>query len=138
MSSLSGDATPFYRYSRTQAIDDGVLVPTTLLVADEDLARQAGFKWPIAVTSSVARLLEPSEKEIQGDGQSTKGRLWDVLMLLRHRMAASSSGQPLSFHVGMYMDRDGRKARSVDIDLWVAIDTTDGYPALTIMLPEDD
>jgi hypothetical protein len=35
------------------------------------------------------------------------------------------------------MDREGCSAQDLDVDLLAAIDTTDGDPALTIMLPED-
>ncbi len=43
---LFGDL--IFSYTRTQAIDDGVLIDAT------ELARDAGFKWPVALTADVA------------------------------------------------------------------------------------
>ncbi|WP_437769027.1 DUF6573 family protein [Sorangium sp. So ce764] len=64
------------RYSRKQAIEDGVLVDVT------SLAKEAGFKVPVALTSTLRARLQPSEGDIRL-GQSFEGRLWDVLMVLR-------------------------------------------------------
>ena len=62
-------------YSRAQAIEDGVLIDAG------DMAQEAGFKWPLALTSeawadSVAWTEDDSEKQVH---QDQSGRLWDVL-----------------------------------------------------------
>ena len=52
----SDDANPFgeviFGYTRRQAIDDGVLVDVT------EMAREAGFSWPFAMTAEVWALIE--------------------------------------------------------------------------------
>src|SRR5690348_17309253 len=71
------DADIIHTYTREQAIADGVLVDVT------PTAKEAGFKVPVALTSTVRARLEPSEHDASR-GQSFEGRLWDVLMVLRH------------------------------------------------------
>ncbi|WP_437625991.1 DUF6573 family protein [Sorangium sp. So ce1151] len=70
------DADFIHSYSRKQAIEDGVLVNVT------SLAKEAGFKVPVALTAALRARLQPSERDAQM-GQSFDGRLWDVLMVLR-------------------------------------------------------
>ncbi|MBM3126254.1 MAG: hypothetical protein FJZ87_14485 [Chloroflexi bacterium] len=61
---------PIYSYSRAQAIEDGVLVDVT------DIARQVGFRFPVAITCALDDRLQPSRHDL---GQDHDGRLWDVL-----------------------------------------------------------
>ena len=72
---------PIAVYTRQQAIEDGVLVdlmqPETV-----SLVREAGFKFPVAMTAgafaaTVAEIGEPLPA-----GQDIQGRLWDVLWML--------------------------------------------------------
>jgi hypothetical protein len=74
---LFDDSDVIHTYSREQAIADGVLVDVTTT------AKEAGFKFPVALTSAVRARLEPSEHDATR-GQSFEGRLWDVLMVLRY------------------------------------------------------
>src|SRR5689334_11102095 len=89
-SGLFDDAEVIHTYSREDAIRDGVLVDVT------PIAEEAGFKVPIALTSSVWSRLEPSERDAQL-GQSIEGRLWDVLMVLRSR--ANTPAETVMFDV---------------------------------------
>ena len=62
-------------YTRAQAIEDGVLVDVG------STANEAGFKWPVALTSAawadcVAWTDDDSQKQVH---QDQSGRLWDVL-----------------------------------------------------------
>lgn len=70
---------PIYVYSREQAIEDGVLV-----AVPADLAREAGYKHPVAITAGLQAVLEaPSGSE------DYIGRLWDVLSVgMMHFVAA--------------------------------------------------
>ncbi len=43
--SSDSDSEVIYAYTRAQALDDGILVDATAL------AKEAGFKWPVAVTT---------------------------------------------------------------------------------------
>ena len=66
-----------YSYTRRQALDDGVLVDVT------ELAQEAGFVFPMAVTRTLWNdYIEPTESQ-QAAGQSADGRLWDILFMLR-------------------------------------------------------
>ena len=64
-------------YTRAQAIEDGVLIDAG------PMARQAGFKWPVALTTAtwadcVAWSEDDSEQQVP---QDQLGRLWDVLCI---------------------------------------------------------
>ena len=48
---LFDDAEIISRYTRAQAIEDGILVDMTVEPFG-DLAREAGLKWPIAMTAT--------------------------------------------------------------------------------------
>ena len=76
MNDLFKDAEIISAYTRAQAIEDGFLVDIT------EFAREAGCNVPVAVTSGVYLILEPSE-ELQKEGQDLKGRMWDMLWILR-------------------------------------------------------
>src|SRR5437879_6332420 len=62
-----------YSYTRTQAIEDGVLVDVT------PMAREAGFVYPVALTRAVwNRYVEVPEGVT---GQDEIGRLWDIVWM---------------------------------------------------------
>jgi uncharacterized protein DUF6573 len=76
------DAEVIHRYTREQAIADGVIVPVEQLVPDEpDFASQAGWKIPVALTPALAAIVRPTERERDECMQDMKGRLWDVLYM---------------------------------------------------------
>ena len=63
-------------YTRADALADGMLVDVS------ELAREAGFVIPVAVTASVwDECIDWPEESEQGFGQSIDGRLWDVLFM---------------------------------------------------------
>ena len=62
------------RYSRAQALADGVLVDLS------DLAREAGFRCPVAATAAVWSLIETIPAPLQ-HWQDVTGRCWDVLWM---------------------------------------------------------
>lgn len=65
-----------HSYTRAQAIQDGALVDVS------NVAKEAGFKLPVAITHAAwSRYVEvPTGLEIRG--QSVDGRLWGVLFML--------------------------------------------------------
>jgi hypothetical protein len=78
---MSETPDPIHRYTRAQAIADGVLVDVT------ETARQAGIRYPVALTRAAwDRCVRVPEGV---DNQTEAGRLWDVLFLLS--VAASGS-----------------------------------------------
>ena len=80
-----------FRYTRAQAMADGVLVDLTSATDDKGhlLCQQAGFKVPVAITRAAwAKVVEAGGTwKPHGDGetlelkgsQSLTGRLWDVM-----------------------------------------------------------
>ncbi|MGW4275758.1 DUF6573 family protein [Streptomyces seoulensis] len=79
-----------HAYTRARALADGVLV-----AADAELAREAGFRVPVALTSAV---WEGCVAWNEGDSerqtpQDERGRLWDVLTMARHAIRRSGGGE---------------------------------------------
>jgi len=124
-------------YTRAQAIEDGVLVDVS------ELARERGYKFPVAVTSAVwedciAWADEDSKR--QGWPQDQKGRLWDVL-----NMAALATRSPAAMlaedrcRVTLYRVPRHGKARIELVDLVMVIGPGDDpAPVMTIMFPDED
>lgn len=69
------DSDVVYTYSREQALADGDLVDVSAA------AREAGLRFPVALTSIVWRRYV----QLHGEqaGQSLAGRLWDLVWMLR-------------------------------------------------------
>jgi hypothetical protein len=116
-------------YSRAQAIEDGVLVDVS------SVAREAGIKFPVAMTRTVwAKYVEVPEGVIC---QDESGRLWDILWMFRSQ--ASRGGDTLLFKLHI---RNDNLALSLHGDL-VTLKAVCGpgdtpEPVVTIMLPEED
>ena len=73
-----------YAYTRAQAIEDGVLADVS------EMAKEAGFRYPVALTHAVyVKYVEVPEGVI---GQDESGRLWDILFMCANR-ARRSKGE---------------------------------------------
>lgn len=82
-------------YTRRQAIEDGVLVDVEKEFSD--LTRQAGFNFPIAFTKDAFERyikLNPNSEKV---GESIKGRLWDVLWMLKLQILISKNKSTVYF-----------------------------------------
>ena len=122
-------------YTRAQAIEDGVLIDTG------SMAQEAGFKWPVAVTSAawadcVAWSEDDSDKQVH---QDQSGRLWDVLFMASHAIrTGSGSGDRLLFQL-YRVPRDGRSMEAELTTLKLIVGPGDqGEPVITILLPDED
>ena len=144
------DDQPFgpmvFSYTRKQAIEDGVLVDLTADGETKLLCHEAGFRLPIAMTTAAFNdaILAGTTETDDGEfvfpaGQSLKGRLWDVLMVLHYSIrAASRRGDADRVHFAVDVDANG-DGRHKTVKLWCQIGPGDnGEPVLTIMLPEED
>lgn len=85
-------------YTRAQAIGDGTLVDVS------ETAKQAGFKFPVAVTAALWADIETIPASKKGF-QNVQGRLWDVLWMgyiaiRRAREDGDTLLYPLVMHVG--------------------------------------
>ena len=122
-------------YTRAQAIEDGVLIDAG------DMAQEAGFKWPVALTSAVwADCVAWAEDDNHQQAyQDESGRLWDVLFMASHAIrTASDSGDRLLFQL-YRVRRDGQSMEAKLTTLKLIVGPGDsGEPVITILLPDED
>lgn len=124
-----GEWQLIHSYTRSQAIADGVLHDVT------DMAREAGFTMPVAITNGVyAECVAVPE---EATGQDEAGRLWDVLSMLRHAIRSSrGAGSSIEFAV-LVRRSDNAPARPVQL-YSVCGPGDHAEPVITIMLPGED
>ena len=122
-------------YSRVQAIEDGVLIDVT------SMAREAGFKWPVALTHAawcecVAWTEQDSRCQVH---QDESGRLWDVLFMAFYAIrTATAPGDRLLFSL-YRVPKDGHSTEAGEVSLKLMVGPGDaGVPVVTIMLPSED
>ncbi len=132
-------------YSRADAIRDGVLVDLSAL------AREAGFKYPVAVSVGVFGVLAPWADVFQGDvsspdkgqplygfGQSFNGRAWDLLAVLLYEIHRRQGGGRVEFAPLFVMPRYVHN-RPVPVPMYAVCGPGDsGEPIITTMLPGED
>ncbi len=119
-----------YSYSRAQALADGVLIDVS------ELAREAGFKLPVAVSDTLYHGYLTPPPELAKEGISVEGRLWDTLSVLRYAIKASPATDRITFTVLFAQASD---ATPVSVDLLAVCGPGDsGEPVITIMTPSDE
>jgi len=150
-------------YTRRQAIEDGVLVQLSGVGYEGDewvpqAVKEAGFRDQIdgegrAVPMSVCMTATSFAKyvtPIEGDGeklapcQDAKGRLWDVLWMLRVAIKACRE-ETDTLYYSLYVvpnvpeDHGTATPRAKKVRLKsVCGPDDDGTPCMTIMLPDED
>jgi hypothetical protein len=88
-----------HSYSRAEAIADGVLVDIS------SVAREAGIRYPIALTRTV---WEQYVKVPSGvAGQDEPGRLWDIVWMLGCAIGGGNGGAVLMF--ALHVRNDDRE-----------------------------
>ena len=119
------DADVISIYTRSQAIEDGVLVDVS------ELAREAGFRLPCAITAGVHALL----KDIpEGSGEDFTGRLWDVLTLAEQ--AARRAPNKAAVFIDVILHTPDKPRGKTPKPLWMTIGPGDDpAPVLTILFP---
>jgi len=118
-----------HSYTRQQAIEDGVLVDVT------ETAREAGFRYPVAMTAAVFGSYVEAPAGVPG--QDAAGRLWDILWMLRHAIRGSSgSGSKLRFQ--LHVQNTASAPPQLVTLKSVCGPGDDGEPVITIMLPDED
>jgi hypothetical protein len=128
------ESSPFgpviFAYTRSQALADDVLVDASAL------AKEAGFRWPVAMTEALYHSYIVPALDLVAEGQSIQGRLWDVLNVLRFAIVKARNTDTILFEV-LFLMTPG--ANLVPIDLKAICGPgDDGSPVLTILLPEED
>lgn len=121
-----------YSYTREQAMTDGELIDVT------ERAREAGFRYPVAVSRAVfGDIVDPPERAIAG-GESVEGRLWDVLYMCAsaaRRIQSNHETDSVYFEV-LATDQDGTKKLH---QLWSKCGPGDtAAPVVTIMMQGED
>lgn len=136
---------PFYAaevistYSRTQALDDGVLHDHA------EMGRQAGFPAPVALTAAVQHDAVAWDERNAG-AQDESGRAWDVLYMgaLASRSHAMSQrgqlrvGERIPFTVYRVPNtRRSTTAKPITLHAVFGVDDH-SQPCFTIMQPDED
>lgn len=122
-------------YTRREAIADGVLVDVS------SLAKEAGFTVPVAVTSSVwEQYIVWSEQDTERQVfQNTKGRLWDILFMLRLAIQGRGTHANVIFYKLRIVPKNGKTLKPKLTRLKAVMGPGDlSEPVVTVMLPHED
>jgi len=127
-------------YTRQNALDDGVLVDVS------EMAREAGFKIPVAVTRAVWHdCIDWPEDAEQGFGQSIDGRMWDVLYMAWFEIRSTRDHEDdllyqlnvIPIDIKADANEDDGLAKLVTLKVNIG-GGDNGEPVLTIMKPDED
>jgi hypothetical protein len=123
------NADLIFRYSRGDAIRDGVLIDVSTV------AREAGIRYPVALTYAAWQrcVAVPSGVICQDEA----GRLWDVVRLLACAIRRGAAGQEVRFAVRVRNSNSQGMPPLVQFKA-VCGPGDDGAPCLTVMLPDED
>ena len=116
-----------HAYTRADAIADGFLIDVT------DMAIEAGFRYPVALTDTVWNTCVEVDSECTH--QDEQGRLWDVLMLLRFAICRDTDKSIVSLEVH---HADGAGNRTETFLKAICGPGDNAEPVITIMLPGED
>ncbi len=124
------NADLIHRYTRGDAIRDGVLIDVSAP------AREAGFKYPVALTAAVwGQCVAVPEGVVC---QDEAGRLWDVLTMLRWAIRRQDSGAR-EVRFGVHVRKDNRERTPPLVRLKAVCGPGDeGEPVVTVMMPDED
>ncbi len=129
MANFFDDADIISTYSRTQAIEDGYLVDVS------ETAREAGIKFPVALTRAVwdTYVAVPEGVECQDE----RGRLWDIVWMLRMAIRSGRDGSEIRFQLHVRNSNRGGTPPLVTLKA-VCGPSDDLSPCITIMMPDED
>jgi len=121
-----------HSYTRAEALEDGFLIDVT------ETAKEAGIKFPVAVTTELYhRYIKPTKAE-RHHGQDPEGRLWDVLVMFTYN-AWNADGPILSYKVSFVKEQPDGSLDNETQELKAVIGPGDTpEPVITIMLPWED
>lgn len=126
---MNDDFELIHSYSRKQAIEDGVLIDVS------ETAKEAGIKYPTAVTSAVFEqyVLVPDGATAQDE----RGRLWDILWMLNVAVTRHPEveGDTLLFTV--FVRNDDTEPQPVKLKA-VCHPGDEGEPVVTVLMPDED
>ena len=127
------DMELIYAYTRAQAIEDGFLADVS------EVAREAGFNIPVALTHAVyEKCVEWTEEDGKKAYQDKSGRLWDVIYMAADAIRRQRcSNKDMILYQLYVVPRGGRKAKKTVLKLTIG-GGDNAEPVITIMLPEED
>jgi hypothetical protein len=115
-----------HSYSRAQAILDGLLIDAT------KLAREAGFRYDVALTRAAWERCVAVPEGVAG--QDEQARLWDVVHLLAATVRRGVDGAEVDFRV--HVRNSNRRGMPPAVELRAVCGPgDDGQPVVTVMLP---
>ena len=114
-------------YTRATAIEDGFLVDVS------ETAREAGITFPVAMTRTVWEkcVAVPKGRKWYSD---ERGRLWDVVSMLRFAIKAGRGGDRLTYSIRCRTLKGIR--RVILKSICGPGDTAE--PVITVMFPDED
>lgn len=118
-----------HTYSRADALRDGALTDVTLT------AREAGLRLPTAISVGVLELVTCDADAL--GGQSTAGRLWDVLWMARCAAAGARGASCVRYQVIFAPRTSEERRRTCSLVLRIG-PGDDAAPVLTICLPGEE
>lgn len=131
MSEASSNWVAIDVYTREQAIKDGVLIDVT------ETAKEAGWKFPVAVTCAVSSMINPSKEVSDKFGCDRQGRLWDVLWMGMVAAKRGKGGSELRYELILPTEPHHPFDHPVKLKA-VCGPGDNAEPVVTIMLPEED
>lgn len=117
-----------HSYTRAEAIEDGFLVDVS------DTAKEAGFRYPVALTATVYKGYVEVPEGVEGQDES--GRLWDILFMCRHAIRRSK-GEGSTCFFYLLVRNDNKGAKRVRLKA-VCGANDDLSPCITVMMPDED
>lgn len=121
-----------HRYTRAQALADGLLVDVT------ERAQEAGFRVPVAITAAAwSKAVAWSDTDsARQTHQDENGRLWDVVWMgyMAARRACGGCRVPFQLHV---VPRGGSATQLMTLHMVIG-PGDESEPVVTIMNPDED
>lgn len=118
-------------YSRADALADGVLVDVS------ELAREAGFKFPVALTSAVYSDCVAWDNAKEKAYQDESGRLWDIFTMALYTIRKGGRNTDTILFSVLRIPRGGKRPKNVALKMVIGPGDTP-EPVITVMFPEED
>ena len=116
-------------YSRAQAIEDGELVEV-----DSDITREAGIKYPVALTRAVWDHCVELTPMAERMGNNIEGRLWDVIWMFREKARRTPLSE-LTFQLYVVLEEEEPTLVTLKA---ICGPGDDPEPVITIAMPNED
>lgn len=119
-----------HSYSRADALADGVLVDVT------EIAQEAGFKFPTAITSAAYEDCVSWDNSKEKAYQDESGRLWDIFSMALYAIRKGGNTDTIRFSV-LRIPKGQKRPKMAELKMVIGPGDTPA-PVITIMLPDED